>query len=291
MRISKKILTIAAVMLCVIALWACGEKKENKDSDFGVKPIITTTEEITTEEKTTEETTTEEKTTEETTSKVEKIKVKDVVGKSADNAEAILKGQGFEIYVESEFSNEVEEGYVISQSPSADNDLSLEKGDIVTITVSKGKEPIEAKYLDSIVYADYISGSPFNKMSAYEGIDRHGNACTRAIKFYCDATEDKQNTEDLEQTVKVTYLIEEGIKTFSSIVTPLSFPSSSFQYIHVNLYKDDVLLYSMDISGDTNPLDLKFDIEGADTFTIELKYLTSFYDVNASIVFSEAKFQ
>lgn len=288
----KKLKRVIAVMLCATMLCACGNDEGKKEGKFDLNSIITTTEELTTEEKPTEEKTTEEKTTkEETTSKVEKIKVQDVVGKSADNAEVILKGQGFEIYVESEFSNDVEEGYVISQSPSIDNELSLEKGDIITITVSKGKEPVETKYLDSIVYADYVSGSPYNKMSAYEGGDINGNACARAIKFECDATQSKQNTEDLEQAVKVTYLVDEGIKSFSSILTPLSFPSSSFQYIHVNLYMDDILIYSMDISKDTKPLELNFDIEGTDTFSIELKYLTSFYDVNASIIFSNAKFE
>lgn len=283
MRISRKFVTATAVALIATMLWACGDngekKKNNSDSD--------TEEVISTEEKTTEEKTTRK----ETTIEVEKIKVKDVVGKSSENAEAILKSQGFEIFIESEFSNDVEEGYVIRQSPSADNNLSLEKGDVVTITVSKGKEPVEAKYLDSIVYANYVSGSPYNKMSAYEGQDIKGNVFTRAIKFECFNTQSKQNDEALEQSVKVTYLIDEGIKKFYSILAPLNFQYNSFKYIHVNLYKDDALIYSMDISGDTKPLELEFDIEGTDTFTIELKYLTESYGNEASIVFSDAKFE
>ena len=86
-------------------------------------------------------------------------------------------------------------------------------------------------------------------------------------------------------------MIDEGVKKFSSILAPLEFKYTSFKYIHVNLYKDDTLIYSMDVSKDTKPLELEFDIDGADTFSIELKYLTEYYGNDASIVFSDAKFE
>ena len=195
MRNYKRFAVATAAVLLTTMLWACGEDEEKKKNNSESDTVAVTAEEVTsTEAKTTEEKTTKE----ETTTEVAKIKVKDIVGKSSENAETILKSQGFEVFIESEFSNDVEEGYVISQSPSADNNLSLEKGDVITIVVSKGKEPVEAEYLDSIVYAGYVSGSPYAKMSAYEGTDNNGNTFTRAIKFECNNTQSKQNDEALE---------------------------------------------------------------------------------------------
>lgn len=84
--------------------------------------------------------------------------------------------------------------------------------------------------------------------------------------------------------------MDEGIEKFTSTLTPVFF-ANSLPYIHVNLYKDETLIYFMDISKDTKPLELSFDILGADTFSIELTYTVSGYNYNSSIAFSDAKFE
>lgn len=228
------------------------------------------------------------------TDEPEVLKVKNVVGKVSDNAKWVLESQGFSVQVSEEYSDDVEEGYVISQTPTADNDLSLSKGDVIKIVVSKGKEQKVINYLDTKVYAGYESPCSYNTMSAYSGKDLYDNDCTRAIKFECDASCRRYDENaETEQTMKVTYLVEEGIKSFSATLSPVRF-RCDLKKIHVNLYKDDELIYSMDISEDTAPLELLYDIEGADTFTIELKYLLSsctLFDNTGSIVFSEAKFE
>ena len=277
MKVCKKIWLAGMLMSLCVSVSACGgSKKENGRQQEIDSPTSSVQQEATKEPET-----------------AEVIKVRDVVGKSLDNAKAVLKSQGLDVYIEEEYSDDVDEGYVISQSPSVENDLSLSKGDVITLVVSKGKEPVVTKYLDSIVYADFVTGSPYNKMSAYSGKDFFGNECTRAIKFECNGDEEKHDNEDkLNQTVKVTYVVEEGVEIFSCTLVPVHF-LYGLNYIHINLYKDEEKLYSMDVSKDTKPLELLYDIEGAQTFTIELTYLLcdSPYDDNASIALSNAKFE
>jgi serine/threonine-protein kinase len=67
---------------------------------------------------------------------VEQVEVNDVVGKQADSAETILKGDGFKVTQKGKSSDTVPEGQVISQNPAAGSEA--DKGSTVTITVSRG---------------------------------------------------------------------------------------------------------------------------------------------------------
>ncbi|TYL46159.1 Stk1 family PASTA domain-containing Ser/Thr kinase [Nocardioides sp. BGMRC 2183] len=69
------------------------------------------------------------------------IKVKDWVGKDAEEATAYWEGKGLSVDVtEREFSDDVDEGAIISQDPA---NGTLHRGDTVSITVSNGPELIE----------------------------------------------------------------------------------------------------------------------------------------------------
>ena len=71
----------------------------------------------------------------------EPVRVKDWTGKSFDKAEAALAEAGLEAEVSSEeFSDDVKEGDVISQTPTSG---TLYRGDTVTFVVSKGPELVE----------------------------------------------------------------------------------------------------------------------------------------------------
>ncbi len=70
-----------------------------------------------------------------------RVAVPEVVGDSRENAEKKLKDAGFQVEVLEEPSSEVEEGYVIRQSPLA-NQKALEGG-VVTIWISTGVEVVE----------------------------------------------------------------------------------------------------------------------------------------------------
>ncbi|MEE3450695.1 MAG: PASTA domain-containing protein [Acutalibacteraceae bacterium] len=95
-----------------------------------------------------------------------KVSVANVQGKRGDQAQSELQTQGLKVSVNEEYSDTVEEGFVISQSPSAGT--SVEKGRSVTLVVSKGSKPIIVTYdarggyvsqSSSTVYAGAMYGS------------------------------------------------------------------------------------------------------------------------------------
>lgn len=77
----------------------------------------------------------------------EPIAITDFTGKTADEAQAGLQEAGFLVNVEEQFSDEVDEGVVISQNPQGG---SAFRGDTVTIVVSQGPEIIEVPDLSGM---------------------------------------------------------------------------------------------------------------------------------------------
>lgn len=71
------------------------------------------------------------------------VTVNNVVGMTESKATSTLKSAGFTVSVEYDYSDTVEQGNVISQSPSGSS--SAAAGDNVTITVSQGKKVTYAK--------------------------------------------------------------------------------------------------------------------------------------------------
>ena len=79
----------------------------------------------------------------------ENIAVPNVVGKTQSEAENSIVNAGFQVKADSQYSDTVPAGTVISQSP--EGDTSLEKGMTVIITVSDGKAPIETYTVEASV--------------------------------------------------------------------------------------------------------------------------------------------
>ncbi|HGF1449050.1 TPA: Stk1 family PASTA domain-containing Ser/Thr kinase [Streptococcus suis] len=71
----------------------------------------------------------------------EAINIPDLVGKDAETAQAELENLGFEVVLKEDYSDTVSAGKVIKTSPNANT--SHQKGTTVTVTVSKGVEPVE----------------------------------------------------------------------------------------------------------------------------------------------------
>lgn len=69
----------------------------------------------------------------------EKQAVPSVVGKSESEAQSAIKGAGLSVSAKYEYSDDVEKGYVISQSPYGGNKVNA--GTTVYIVVSKGQKP------------------------------------------------------------------------------------------------------------------------------------------------------
>lgn len=87
--------------------------------------------------------------------------VPDVTGKSQDTAKQLLEAAGFIIgTVSEEYSDSVAEGNVISTDPQAN--VELEKGSIVNIVVSKGKEII----MPDLVSAGYTYSEARNQLQS-----------------------------------------------------------------------------------------------------------------------------
>lgn len=71
------------------------------------------------------------------------VSVTSVVGMTEAKATSALKSSGFTVTVEYDYSDTVDQGIVISQSPAASSQVSA--GDDITITVSQGKKVTYAK--------------------------------------------------------------------------------------------------------------------------------------------------
>ncbi|HFH9834643.1 TPA: Stk1 family PASTA domain-containing Ser/Thr kinase [Streptococcus suis] len=87
--------------------------------------------------------------------------VQDVTGKSQDTAKQLLEAAGFIIgTISEEYSDSVAEGNVISTDPQAN--VELEKGSIVNMVVSKGKEII----MPDLVSAGYTYSEARNQLQS-----------------------------------------------------------------------------------------------------------------------------
>lgn len=74
---------------------------------------------------------------------IEEVDVPDVVGKTAEEAKQALLNAGFQVEEDEEYSEEIAEGLVISQTP--EGETKAERGSTITIVVSKGEEIKVAK--------------------------------------------------------------------------------------------------------------------------------------------------
>ena len=70
----------------------------------------------------------------------ESVQLPDVVNLKEDQAKSTLEAAGFSVRINREYSDRVDEGYVISQSPSSGQ--KLDKGTAITINVSKGSNDV-----------------------------------------------------------------------------------------------------------------------------------------------------
>lgn len=67
------------------------------------------------------------------------VTVPNLIGSDADSAQKELEDLGFKVMLKKEYSDTVEEGYVIKTDPVANS--SKEKGSTITVVVSKGVQP------------------------------------------------------------------------------------------------------------------------------------------------------
>lgn len=80
----------------------------------------------------------------------EEVTVPDVEGSSESSAKSALNKLGFRVSVTEEYSSDVAEGKVISQSPSGGT--KMQKGSLVKIVVSKGEKEVERVTVPNLKY-------------------------------------------------------------------------------------------------------------------------------------------
>jgi eukaryotic-like serine/threonine-protein kinase len=76
------------------------------------------------------------------------VQVPDVVGETEDDATQTLEEAGFEVEVEREFNDDVRRNEVFEQDPEAGE--RLERGETVTITVSRGERQVDVPDLEGL---------------------------------------------------------------------------------------------------------------------------------------------
>ncbi len=91
------------------------------------------------------------------------VDVANVIGKTSEEAEKTLKGQGFKVTILENYDDSVASGYVIDQSPDA---LSAQlPGSTIVIYVSKGKQPITVSFDTCGGEVDYSSKTVYQSDS------------------------------------------------------------------------------------------------------------------------------
>lgn len=126
--------------------------------------------------------------------RVAMVTVPNLIGSDADSAQKELEDLGFNVTLKKEYSDTVEEGYVIKTDPVANS--SKEKGSTITVVVSKGVQPktvpdvtgksqdtakqlleaagfiigtISEEYSDSVAEGNVISTDPQAKVELEKG--------------------------------------------------------------------------------------------------------------------------
>lgn len=135
-----------------------------------------------------------------------RINIPSVKGLTEKEAKTTLEDEGFEVTVKEEFSDTVEKGKVISQSPGA-NSLG-NKGDTITIAVSKGKELIKVPSVLNKTRDDAVKALTDAGLAA-------GNITEEASDTVAAGTVIRQGTAadtEVEKGTKVDLVISTGKK-------------------------------------------------------------------------------
>lgn len=106
----------------------------------------------------------------------EKQAVPSVVGKSESEAQSAIKGAGLSVSAKYEYSDDVEKGYVISQSPYGGNKVNA--GTTVYIVVSKGQKPedkIQVKNFAGSDEEDLLAWASENGLNASKTRGEYSN--------------------------------------------------------------------------------------------------------------------
>ncbi|MDX8045008.1 Stk1 family PASTA domain-containing Ser/Thr kinase [Gracilibacillus sp. S3-1-1] len=129
----------------------------------------------------------------------EKVTLNRLVGMEKDEATKYLEDRGLSVNITEEHSDDVDEGHVISQSPSANEEI--EKGETVELTVSTGPEPKQPITHKETFTIPYTGDAEEEEPEAQEVSIYVGDANHDISELY---DEEKMITEDTEFSVELT---------------------------------------------------------------------------------------
>src|SRR5699024_4522508 len=175
---------------------------------------------------------------------VERIAIQDVTGFTENQLHEYETASGFKISsVKSEYSDPVEEGEVISQTPSKGTELT--KGSTIEVVLSKGKEPKPTKHIVQKAKITYAEQAPEEDEDEQEHEDDDENEDKKHkkdqkpqnIKIYvqdrshsmADPYDEFEIVKDTEVTIKLE--VDEGERGAYRIMRDdVQIEEKSFQY-------------------------------------------------------------
>ena len=193
------------------------------------------------------------------------LEIPDVKGKIESTAEALIKDAGFKCVKEYSYSNTVEQGEVISQSPSGGS-LGKE-GDTITVTISQGEEEaivpnVIGKEMDAAVAELEEAGFFVKAETAYSSTVNAGYVITQSVSG--------GSNQPMGSTIKLT--VSGGAETAYYNFSVTVQPQEDLETVFTLKDADGTTLESWNISAPT---------------TISMKNLTSpsgtlYYDNTAA---------
>lgn len=145
------------------------------------------------------------------------VKVPDVTGKSEAEAQKILEDKGFLVSSESDYSDSVAQGHVISTNPTSGTEWK--EGDTVTMVVSMGKKKIS---VPDVAGADPQSASATLQQSE---LTLGSESSSEYSDEYAEGTiirTEPAAGEQVEKGTAVNYVLSKGKKTETVEVPSLS---------------------------------------------------------------------
>ncbi len=182
------------------------------------------------------------------------VSVADVVGMSQESAEKELKAQGFTVYINEAYDDEIAIGYVVSQTPEAGSEQKKETQ--IILTVSKGEEGLKSISVSSKpTKTDYYVGDTLDitgltLIATYES----GNTATITSGFSCDVTDlNKAGKQTIEVTfdgISTSFEVNVSEDTLSGIIIS-TMPSVTTYYVGDTLSTEGLTLTATYSSGKT----------------------------------------
>ena len=145
----------------------------------------------------------------------EEVLVEDVSGKSEDEADDILKEQGFDVRtVAYEYSPDVEQGMVIRTEPAAKTQVTVDTE--IKIIVSKGSEKVEVPKIEGMTVEEAVKA--LTEAGLADGGYKEEYSST--VEAGLVISQDTKHGKKVESGTKITYVVSKGEEPKEQVAVP-----------------------------------------------------------------------